>query len=167
MCIILICLLHNGAYLIVISIWGSLLLHSCSYYSLASSRTKLLFLRAEGKLLRRVQSDVNIQASWWEKMALSKSLKRKVDCKNMAYKEEWKDKYAVILPSFVTAKISWCVLFARKQPTDSFECLSELFKLKALNLSQNQTLLQKRSHTFILKANQDEVIVSNSDGKFR
>ncbi len=34
----------------------------------------------------------------------------------------------------------------------SFECLSELFKLKSLNLSQNQTLLQKRSCTFILKA---------------
>jgi len=27
-------------------------------------------------------------------MALSKSLKRKVDSKNRAYKEEWKDNYA-------------------------------------------------------------------------
>ncbi len=36
--------------------------------------------------------------------------------------------------------------------TLSFECLSELFKLKSLNLSQNQTLLPKRSCTFILKA---------------
>ncbi len=37
-------------------------------------------------------------------MALSKSLKRKVDSENRAYKEEWKDNYAVILPSFVNAK---------------------------------------------------------------
>ncbi len=62
---------------------------------------------------------------------------------------------------------SRCVLSATKQSTDSFECLSELFKLKALNLSQNQTLLQKRSRTFILKGKKEEVIVSNSDGKFR
>ncbi len=35
-------------------------------------------------------------------MALSKSLKRKVDSENRAYKE-WKDNYAFILPSFVNA----------------------------------------------------------------
>ncbi len=45
-------------------------------------------------------------------MALSKSLKRKVDSENRAYKEEWKDNYAVILPSFVNAKKSRCVLSA-------------------------------------------------------
>ncbi len=39
-----------------------------------------------------------------------------------------------------------------KRSTEYFEYLSELFKLKALNLSQNQTFMQKRSHTFILKA---------------
>ncbi len=37
-------------------------------------------------------------------MALSKSLRNKVDSENRAYKEEWKDNYAVILPSFVNAK---------------------------------------------------------------
>ncbi|KAL1279144.1 hypothetical protein QQF64_025817 [Cirrhinus molitorella] len=37
-------------------------------------------------------------------MALSKSLKRKVDSENRAYKEEWNDKYGFILPSFVNAK---------------------------------------------------------------
>ncbi len=37
-------------------------------------------------------------------MALSKSLKRKVDSENRAYKEEWKDNYAFILPSFANAK---------------------------------------------------------------
>ncbi len=37
-------------------------------------------------------------------MTLSKNLKRKVDTENRAYKEEWKDIYAFILPSFVNAK---------------------------------------------------------------
>ncbi len=37
-------------------------------------------------------------------MALSKRLRNKVDSENRAYKEEWKDNYAVILPSFVNAK---------------------------------------------------------------
>ncbi len=95
--------------------------------------------------------DMGQQASWWEKMALSKSLKRKVDRKNRAYKEEWKDNYA----------LSYLVLWTQKKPVclmcneaihRRFECLSELFKLKALNLSQNQTLLQKRPRIFILKA---------------
>jgi len=36
-------------------------------------------------------------------MALSKSLKRKVVSENRAYKEEWKDNNAFILPSFVNA----------------------------------------------------------------
>ncbi len=35
---------------------------------------------------------------------LSKSLKRKVDSENRAYKDAWKYKYAFILPSFVNAK---------------------------------------------------------------
>ncbi len=41
-------------------------------------------------------------------MALSKSLKRKVDCENRAHKEEWKD--VVILPSFVNAKKPVCLM---------------------------------------------------------
>ncbi len=44
-------------------------------------------------------------------MALSKSLKRKVDSENRAYKEEWKDNYTVILPSFVNAKKLLCLIF--------------------------------------------------------
>ncbi len=37
-------------------------------------------------------------------MTLSKNPKRKVDTER-AYKEEWKDNYAFILPSFVNAKL--------------------------------------------------------------
>uniref|UniRef100_UPI00358F7E2A general transcription factor II-I repeat domain-containing protein 2-like n=1 Tax=Myxine glutinosa TaxID=7769 RepID=UPI00358F7E2A len=37
-------------------------------------------------------------------MSLSKSLKRKVDSENRTFKEEWKESYAFILPSFVNAK---------------------------------------------------------------
>ncbi len=69
--------------------------------------------------LRRVQSDVNIKASWWDKMALSKSLKRKVDSENRAYKEEWKDNYSVILPSFVKAKGNWLVHLSSLSSHDS------------------------------------------------
>ncbi len=43
-------------------------------------------------------------------MALSHSLKRKVDSKNRAYKEEWKDNLAVILSSFVNAKKPVCLI---------------------------------------------------------
>ncbi len=44
-------------------------------------------------------------------MALSMSLnKRKVDSENRAYKEEWKDNYVVILPSFVNAKKPVCLI---------------------------------------------------------
>ncbi len=43
-------------------------------------------------------------------MALSKSLKRKVDSENRAYKEKWKDNYAVILPSFVNAEQAVCLI---------------------------------------------------------
>jgi len=43
-------------------------------------------------------------------MALSKSLKRKVDSENRAYKEEWKDNYAFILLSFVNAKLM-CLIY--------------------------------------------------------
>ncbi len=57
--------------------------------------------------------DMGQQASRWEKMALSKSLKRKVDRKNRAYKEERKDNYAVILPSFVNAKKA-CVSYVQR-----------------------------------------------------
>ncbi len=45
-------------------------------------------------------------------MTLSKNLKRKVDTENRAYKEEWKDNYAFILPSL--GMQSWCVLSATK-----------------------------------------------------
>uniref|UniRef100_UPI00358F329E general transcription factor II-I repeat domain-containing protein 2A-like n=1 Tax=Myxine glutinosa TaxID=7769 RepID=UPI00358F329E len=37
-------------------------------------------------------------------MSLSKSLKRKVDSENRTFKEEWKESYAFIPPSFVNAK---------------------------------------------------------------
>lgn len=37
-------------------------------------------------------------------MSLSKSVKRKVDSENRAFKEEWKDNYAFILPGFMNAK---------------------------------------------------------------
>ncbi|ROL03949.1 UDP-N-acetylglucosamine/UDP-glucose/GDP-mannose transporter [Anabarilius grahami] len=45
--------------------------------------------------------------------SLSKSLKRKVDSENRAYKEEWKDNYAFILPSFVNAK-PWALELTRR-----------------------------------------------------
>ncbi|CAL8249953.1 unnamed protein product [Arctogadus glacialis] len=35
---------------------------------------------------------------------LSKNLKRKVDCENRAFNEEWKEKYVFILPVFVNPK---------------------------------------------------------------
>ncbi len=63
-------------------------------------------------------------------MALSKSLTRKVDSENRTYKEEWKDNYAVILPSFVNAKKKAGVSYLQLKQ-------SELFKLKALTLFQN------------------------------
>ncbi|XP_061597630.1 protein FAM200A-like [Cololabis saira] len=37
-------------------------------------------------------------------MSLSKALKRKVDSEGRTYKEEWKEKYAFILPEFINAK---------------------------------------------------------------
>ena len=37
-------------------------------------------------------------------MALSKNLKRKIDCENRVFNEEWTDKYVFIMPSFVNAK---------------------------------------------------------------
>lgn len=39
-----------------------------------------------------------------DKMSLSKALKRKVDGECRTYKEEWKERYAFILPDFINAK---------------------------------------------------------------
>ncbi len=53
-------------------------------------------------------------------MALSQSLKRKVDRESRAYKEEWKDNYAVILPSLVNAKKKSGVYLQRSDPQTLF-----------------------------------------------
>lgn len=39
-----------------------------------------------------------------KRMSLSKAMKRKVDSEVRKYKEEWKEKYAFILPDFINAK---------------------------------------------------------------
>ena len=45
-----------------------------------------------------------LYASYRCKMSLSKALKRKIDSESRTYKEEWKQRYAFILPAFINAK---------------------------------------------------------------
>lgn len=45
-----------------------------------------------------------LYASYQCKMSLSKALKRKIDSECRTYKEEWKQRYAFILPAFINAK---------------------------------------------------------------
>ncbi len=91
--------------------------------------------------------DMGQQASWWEKMALSKSLKQKVDRKNRAYKEEWKDNYAVILPSFVNAKKA-CVSYVQRSDPPTLWMSFRTFQIKSSQFISKSNIAAKTSSYF-------------------